>query len=84
MKKIIIILLVALLFTSFHVKPNNTKEQPNFLFVLVDDQPYDALGIYGRYLFLQTPNMDRLAKEGVLFENYFCILSICSPSELVF
>jgi hypothetical protein len=66
MKNIVIILLVTLLFASFLVRPNNTKEQPNFLFVLFDGQPYDVLEIYGRHLFLQTHNMERFAKEGVL------------------
>ncbi|MFT7197809.1 MAG: N-acetylglucosamine-6-sulfatase [Marinoscillum sp.] len=61
-----------------------TEKRPNFLFVLVDDQPFDALGLMGRYPFLQTPNMDRLAKEGVLFTNFFCTQSICSPSRASF
>jgi arylsulfatase A-like enzyme len=45
--------------------------------VLFDHQLYDVLGIYGRHLFLQTPNMERFAKEGVLLKNFFFILSIC-------
>ncbi|WP_258103418.1 sulfatase [Marinoscillum sp. MHG1-6] len=60
---------------------NDNDDRPNFLFILVDDQPFDALGINGRYSFLQTPNMDRLAGEGVLFNNFFCTQSICSPSR---
>ena len=49
-------------------KRHKTKKlkQPNFLFVLVDDQPFDAVGCSGRYPFLQTPNIDRLAKEGLM------------------
>ena len=60
------------------------ESQPNFLFILVDDQPFDALGLVNRYPFLQTPNMDRLAKEGVFFSNFFCTQSICSPSRASF
>jgi arylsulfatase A-like enzyme len=41
---------------------------------MVDDQSYDTLEIYIRHLFLQLLNMAYFAKEGVLFENYFCIL----------
>lgn len=67
---------------------NKSDEQqetpPNFLFVMVDDQPYDALGIYDRYPFLETPNMDRLAKEGANFTNFFVTQSICSPSRASF
>ncbi|MAH21060.1 MAG: hypothetical protein CMB96_06480, partial [Flavobacteriaceae bacterium] len=36
-----------------------TDNPPNFLFVLVDDQPFDAVGFMGRYPFLKTPNIDR-------------------------
>lgn len=60
------------------------KKQPNFLFVLVDDQPFDALESSGRYPFLKTPNMQRLEDEGVKFTNYFVTQSICSPSRASF
>ena len=63
---------------------NSESKQPNFLFVLVDDQPFDAIGLSGRYPFLETPNMDRLAKEGVNVENFFVTQSICSPSRASF
>lgn len=63
---------------------SSTYKQPNFLFVLVDDQPFDALGMSGRYPFLETPNMDRLAKEGVNVESFFVTQSICSPSRASF
>ena len=62
----------------------STNEQPNFLFVLVDDQPYDALGFMGRYPFLKTPNIDRLYREGANVENFFVTQSICSPSRASF
>ncbi|MBS2213111.1 sulfatase [Carboxylicivirga mesophila] len=83
-RNIILVSLVVMVFTSCQAKKKKENIQPNFLFVLVDDQPYDALGVNERYPFLQTPNMDRLAKEGVLFENYFCTQSICSPSRASF
>ncbi len=53
--------------------------RPNVLFMLTDDQRWDAIGLGGsRYL--QTPNMDRLGKEGVYFKNAFCTTSLCSPT----
>jgi N-acetylglucosamine-6-sulfatase len=61
-----------------------TPKQPNFLFVLLDDQPFDALESSGRYPFLKTPNMQRLIDEGAMFENYFVTQSICSPSRASF
>lgn len=60
------------------------SKQPNFLFVLVDDQPFDALEDSGRYPFLKTPNMQRLINEGAKFENYYVTQSICSPSRASF
>ena len=66
------------------VNAQNTSSQPNFLFIMVDDQPHDAVGFSGRYPFLQTPNIDRLASEGVNIKNFFVTQSICSPSRASF
>lgn len=60
---------------------DGAPKKPNFVFVLVDDLPFDAIGFKGRYPFLKTPNMDRLAKEGANFENFNCTQSVCSPSR---
>ena len=54
--------------------------QPNVLFILCDDLRPNALGCYGSPV-VKTPNIDRLAKEGVLFKNAFCTTSLCSPSR---
>ncbi len=54
--------------------------RPNVVFVLTDDQRWDALSCAGNP-HLRTPNIDRLAAEGVLFENHFCTTSLCSPSR---
>jgi arylsulfatase A-like enzyme len=53
---------------------------PNFLFILTDDQRWDALGCAGISPAV-TPNLDRLARRGMRFENAFVTLSICSPSR---
>ena len=63
---------------------NKSEKRPNFLFILTDDQPFDAIGFSKRYPFLKTPNMDRLFFEGVSFENFFVTQSICSPSRASF
>lgn len=54
--------------------------QPNFLFILVDDMGPWALGAAGNDE-IQTPNLDRLAKRGVRFENFFCASPVCSPAR---
>ncbi len=55
-------------------------ERPNVLFILCDDLRPDALGCYGSP-HVKTPNIDRLAAEGVRFRNAFCTTSLCSPSR---
>lgn len=57
--------------------------RPNIIFILTDDQRYDAMSCAG-HPWLKTPNMDRLAGEGVLFENAFVTTSLCSPSRASF
>ncbi|HWB01274.1 MAG TPA: sulfatase [Pirellulales bacterium] len=54
--------------------------RPNVLFILTDDQRADALSLAG-HRHLQTPNIDRLGREGVWFRNTFCTTSLCSPSR---
>jgi len=62
---------------------NKGRKKPNIVFILTDDHRWDCLGVMG-HPFLQTPNMDRLANEGVLFENAFVTTSLCSPSRASF
>ena len=55
-------------------------KKPNVIFILTDDQRWDCLSCEGHPC-LQTPNMDRLAKEGARFANMFVTTSLCSPSR---
>jgi len=59
------------------------SKPPNILFIMSDDHAAHAITAYGGIYddFLQTPNIDRLAKEGVLFDNVFCTNAICGPSR---
>jgi N-acetylglucosamine-6-sulfatase len=54
--------------------------RPNLLVILVDDLRADALG-YAGHPFFQSPNIDRLAREGARFDDAFVITSLCSPSR---
>ena len=54
--------------------------KPNIIFVLTDDQRFDSLGCAGNRV-IQTPNLDRLAKEGVRFQNQFVTTAICCVSR---
>ncbi len=54
--------------------------KPNFLFIMAEGTPLNALGCYGSYR-MQTPNIDKLASEGMKLENSFCSNALCSPSR---
>jgi choline-sulfatase len=56
---------------------------PNILWICTDQQRFDTLGCYGN-AHVRTPHIDRLAADGVLFENAFCQSPICSPSRASF
>ena len=78
---------LALLPLALHA----AERKPNFLFVYTDDQRWDAMGVVqreqgerARFPWFQTPNMDRLAAEGVRFRNAFVTLSLCAPSRAAF
>lgn len=59
------------------------QTRPNFLFILVDDLRYNALGCLG-HPFVKTPNIDRIAREGAVFSNAFVTTPLCSPSRASF
>lgn len=69
---------VALLCLAGAVSAASGK--PNFLFVMVDDMAPDAV-FSDRFPFLHTPNMDRLEKEGAVFDRMFVTTALCSPSR---
>ena len=54
--------------------------RPNILFIFADDHAQQAIGAYGSRL-IETPHIDRIAREGALFLNSFCANSICGPSR---
>src|SRR6185437_6947244 len=66
-------------------------QRPNFLFIYTDDQRWDAMscvqkeqGDKGRFPWFKTPNMDRIAAEGVRFRNAFVVNSLCAPARSTF
>jgi len=61
------------------------EQRPNVLLILTDDQRWDAVGYHDKPLLgIDTPNIDRLAEEGVQFNNMFVTSSLCSPSRASF
>ncbi|MBN1581586.1 MAG: sulfatase-like hydrolase/transferase [Anaerolineae bacterium] len=60
--------------------PSQDPQRPNILFVLTDDQGYWAMGCSGNHE-LHTPNLDRIAANGIRFEAFFCASPVCSPAR---
>lgn len=83
--KLIMILISIQLACTPKVVPKVTKtaSPPNIVFIMADDHTTQGFGVYGSRLasLNPTPNIDRLAREGMLFENAFCTNSICTPSR---
>ena len=58
-------------------------DRPNIVFVITDDRRYDYLGCAGHPV-LKTPHIDRIAREGAIFRNFFVVTPLCSPSRATF
>lgn len=73
------------LINPIHANPEKgvAASRPNIIFILSDDHRWDHLSNMG-HPFLMTPNLDRLASEGVHFTNAFVTTSLCSPSRASF
>lgn len=80
MRKTLLLLLASLLPVL-----GNSAERPNILFLFTDDHAPHAIGAYDGWLksVNPTPNIDKIAAQGMLFENSFCTNSICGPSRAV-
>lgn len=78
MKKIsIVIALAAFIFAGCSQKP---EPKPNVLFILADDLGYHDLSVMGSDYY-ETPNIDRIANEGMVFTNGYAACQVCSPSR---
>ena len=81
MKKYLIYLL-ALFILSCAADKVEPPSQPNILFIMSDDHAYQAISAYTDHL-INTPNIDRIAQQGMLFTNACVTNSICAPSRAV-
>ncbi len=79
------VLLGCLVVLATDVPRVSADERPNILFIFSDDHAPHAIGAYDGWLKSvdPTPNIDQLAKQGIVFRNSFCTNSICGPSRAV-
>jgi arylsulfatase A-like enzyme len=82
MRYLLILIVGFMAFSCSNKELKVEKQRPNILFIMSDDHAYQAISAFGHGL-IETPNIDRLAKEGILFENSFVTNSICAPSRAV-
>ncbi|MHB0756724.1 arylsulfatase [Polaribacter sp. M15] len=81
--KFLLISLILLISSSCALKKKNNAsitQKPNIIYILADDLGYGDLSAYGQTKF-STPNIDKLAKEGILFTQHYAGSTVCAPSR---
>src|SRR5437016_6327505 len=71
---------VAIILSAAVIASARDNDHPNIIFIMSDDHAAHAIGAYGSRV-NQTPNIDRLAREGALLEHVMATNSICTPSR---
>ncbi|MFN0086950.1 MAG: arylsulfatase [Blastocatellia bacterium] len=79
-----VLFLLSYLFGAAFVAPADSAaaRPPNVIFILADDLGYGDLGCYGQAL-IRTPNLDRMAAEGMRFTQFYAGSTVCAPSRAV-
>jgi len=74
------LILIIMVISSFSCKVK--VESPNIIYILADDLGYGELGVYGQEI-IETPNIDSLARDGMLFTQHYSGSAVCAPSRSV-
>ncbi len=80
MKGIVLLCMLAALFTACKQTTEQTTEKPNVVIVFIDDEGYGDVGVYGATGF-ETPNLDQMAGQGMRFTNFYSAQPVCSASR---
>ncbi len=82
MKDLIVLFLLTIVLFSCQNHQQESKEEtkPNIIYILADDLGYGDLSCYGQTHF-QTPNIDKMAAEGMLFTQHYAGTTVCAPSR---
>ena len=81
LKSLVIFFITFIFFSCQPGKKQETQSvRPNIIFLLTDDQRWDALGAMGNPM-IQTPHLDKLAENGIMFRNSYVTTSICCVSR---
>ena len=76
------IFLIIFLFISTIACKSDENNKPNIIYILADDLGYGELGSFGQKE-IETPNLDKLALEGMVFTNHYSGSPVCAPSRSV-
>ncbi len=77
------LVLICLMLLTVMTQPHFAQAQrPNVIYVMADDLGYGDLGSYGQKI-IQTPNLDRMAREGMRFTQMYAGSTVCAPSRAV-
>jgi len=83
MKKIAVLTALSILLFNIPVWAEQNPKTPNIIYILADDLGYSELGVYGQKK-IKTPNIDKLAKRGMLFTQHYSGSAVCAPSRSSF
>ena len=75
--------IVGLFFLALMLHANAHAQQPNIIYIMTDDMGYGDLSGYGRKDY-STPNLDKLASQGMKFVNAYSAAPICTPTRVAF
>jgi arylsulfatase len=79
-KKLHVLIMLTALIAACNQTPKPNTEKPNIVIIFIDDEGYGDVGCYGATGF-ETPNLDRLASEGMRFTNFYSAQPVCSASR---
>src|SRR5687767_5215203 len=82
MRNFLLLILLGVIGCKNPPPENKTVSRPNIIMIVTDDHAKNAVSAYGSKL-LQTPNIDRIGREGIRFENAFVTNSLCGPARAV-
>jgi arylsulfatase A-like enzyme len=82
-RKTLLFLPGLLFYTNTILLAQPKDNRPNIIYIMADDMGYADLSCYGRKEY-QTPNLDKLASQGVKFMNAYAAAPVCTPTRVAF
>lgn len=80
MKRFVLLIAILISVSPTVCSAREALDRPNIIYILADDLGYAELGSYGQKI-IQTPNIDRIASEGIRFTNHYAGQAVCAPSR---